>query len=66
MDDVPIWHKKCLTIEEASKLYNIGTSRLRSMTDEEDCKFVLHVGNKRLIKVQKFDEYINADFCYSI
>lgn len=64
--EVPIWHKKCLTIDEAAKVYNIGTNRLRSMTEAEDCPFVLHVGNKRLIKTQRFDEYINADYCYSI
>ena len=64
--EVPIWQKKCLTIDEAAKVYNIGTNRLRSMTEAEDCPFVLHVGNKRLIKAQRFDEYINADYCYSI
>lgn len=65
-ESVPVWHKECLTIEEASKLYGIGMNRLRSMTDGEDCPFVLHVGSKRLIKRRRFDDYINADYCYSI
>lgn len=56
--EIPIYYKQNLTIEEAAVYSNIGQNKLRQMTDDEDCKFVLWVGNKRLIKRKIFDEYI--------
>ena len=56
--EIPIYYKQNLTIEEAAVYSNIGQNKLRQMTDDEDCKFVLWVGNKRLIKRKLFDEYI--------
>ena len=54
--EVPIWHKANLTINEAAAYSNIGLSKLREMTESEDCNFVLWVGNKRLIKRVLFDK----------
>lgn len=62
--DVPIWKRSTLTIEEAAAYSGIGRNKLRSLSDQEDCPFVLWVGNKRLIKRQLLDEYINQ--MYSI
>ncbi len=62
--EVPIWEKSNLTLEEAAAYSNIGICKLRSLTDDDNCKFVLWVGNKRLIKRRKLDEYI--DKAYSI
>lgn len=56
--EVPIWHKTNLTIEEAAAYSNIGLHKLREITDDEDCQFVLWVGNKRLIKRKMFDKYL--------
>ncbi len=61
---VPIWEKVNLTLPEAAELYNIGINRLREISDDDCCPFVLFVGNKRLIKRKKFDEYL--DETYSI
>lgn len=61
---VPVWEKQNLTIEEAAAYSNIGQNKLREISEGENCPFVLHVGNKRLIKRKKFDSYI--DSCYSI
>ena len=61
---VPIWEKSNLTIEEAALYSNIGQNKLRELTDNDDCKFVLWVGTKRLIKRKLFDEYI--EHAYSI
>ncbi|HJF21757.1 MAG TPA: excisionase family DNA-binding protein [Mammaliicoccus lentus] len=63
-DEVPIWHKANLTINEAAVYSNIGVHKLREITDSENCDFVLWVGNKRLIKREKFDEYLRS--IYSI
>lgn len=54
----PIWHKTNLTIEEAAAYSNIGLHKLREITNDEDCQFVLWVGNKRLIKRKMFDKYL--------
>ena len=62
--DIPIWEKSNLTIEEAAVYSNIGQGKLRKMTEDERCPFVLWVGCKRLIKRKKFDEYIEG--AYSI
>ncbi|MBQ9970041.1 MAG: helix-turn-helix domain-containing protein [Oscillospiraceae bacterium] len=59
MKEIEIHNKVLLTIEEAAAYSNIGVKKLRSMTDKIDCPFVLWNGQKRLIKKQKFDEYLN-------
>lgn len=48
--DVPIWHKSNLTIDEAVEYSGIGRERLRKLTSQEECPFVLHIGNRRMIK----------------
>ncbi len=56
--EVPIWEKSNLTIEEAAAYSNIGIAKIRKLTDDEHCDFVLWIGSKRLIKRKKFDEYV--------
>jgi len=58
MKEVPIWEKSNLTLEEAAAYSGIGINKLRILTDDERCEFVLWVGTKRLIKRKKLDEYI--------
>ena len=60
--EVPIWEKANLSIDEAASYFNIGTGKLREMTNKDDCAFVLWCGSKRLIKRQKFEEYLNKSF----
>ena len=36
--------------------------KLRKLTDNEHCQFVLWVGSKRLIKRRKLDEYTEKMF----
>lgn len=62
--EVPIWQKSNLTLEEAAAYSGIGINKLRKMTDDERCPFVLWNGSKRLIKRTKLDEYTNR--AYSI
>ena len=64
MKDVPIWEKSNLTLEEAAAYSGIGINKLREITNEDKCKVVLWVGNKRLIKRRLFDCYIEQ--AYSI
>lgn len=58
-NEVPIWKRSTLTIDEAAAYSGIGRNKLRSLTDKDDCPFVLWVGSKRLIKRKLLDEYIN-------
>lgn len=64
MKEVPIWEKSNLNLEEAAAYSGIGVNKLRAITNERDCKFVLWIGNKRLIKRRLLDEYIEQ--AYSI
>lgn len=61
---VPIWEKSNLTLEEAAAYSGIGINKLRKMSDDQRCPFVLWNGTRRLIKRKKLDEYIEK--AYSI
>ena len=58
MKEVPIWEKANLTLEEAAAYSGIGVGKLRELTNEKNCNFVLWVGNKRLIKKRLFYHFI--------
>lgn len=62
--EVPIWQKSNLTLEEAAAYSGIGVNKLRTLSNDEHCPFVLWIGSKRLIKRRKLDEYVEA--AYSI
>jgi len=62
--EVPIWEKSNLTLEKAAAYSRIGINKLREISNDEKCKFVLWIGNKRLIKRKPFDAYIEQ--AYSI
>ncbi len=59
---IPIWEKLNLTIEEAAAYSNIGINKIREISNKDNCPFVLWVGNKRLIKRRKFDEFVEKQF----
>lgn len=60
--EIPISEKACLTLEEASAYFNIGINKLRSLTNDENCKYVIWCGNKRLIKKKIFAEYLENQY----
>lgn len=62
--EIPIWEKSNLTLDEASAYCGIGVSKLRELTNDSSCDFVLWNGTKRLIKRKKLDEYLQR--AYSI
>ena len=59
---VPIWQKSNLTIEEAAEYSGVGRNKLRQLSDDDNCPFVLWVGNKRLIKRRELDEFLGRMF----
>ena len=62
MKEVPLWEKSNLNLEEAAAYSGIGINKLRDLTSDKNCQFVLWVGNKRLIKRRLFDQYIEQEF----
>ncbi len=59
---VPIWEKSNLTVEEAASYSGIGMTKIKEISNDDRCPFVLWVGNKRLIKRKQFDAYIDKMF----
>ena len=57
MKEVHIWEKSYLTLEEAAAYSGIGINKLRKLSDDEQCRFVLWIGSKRLIKRRQLDEF---------
>lgn len=63
-DTVPVWEKANLSMEEAAAYFGIGINKLREMTNEDNCPFVLWNGSKRMIKRKAFEKFLEA--AYSI
>lgn len=61
---IPLWEKRLLTLEEASVLFGIGINRLRLLSDDNNCTFVLWNQSKRLIKREQLERYLEK--AYSI
>lgn len=61
---VPVYQKTLLTLNEAAAYSGIGICKLRELSNEKDCPFVLFNGSKRLIKRKLLDEYL--EHMYSI
>ena len=61
---VPIWEKANLSMEEAAAYFGIGINKLREMTNEDNCPYVLWNGSKRMIKRRAFQKFLEA--AYSI
>ena len=59
-ETIPIWEKRNLTLEEAAEYFGIGISKIRELSNQENCDFVLWIGTKRLIKRIKFEQYLDA------
>lgn len=57
--EIPVWEKMNLTLEEAAEYSNIGVNRLRALSNDPRCKFVVFVGKKRLIKRKEFEKFIS-------
>ena len=62
--NVPIGDKALLTLEEAAMYFNIGMNKIRELTADDHCPYVLWNGSKRLIKRETFKEYLYS--LYSI
>ena len=44
--EIPFWEKSMLTLEESGAYFGIGVNKLRRMTEDENCDFVVWTGSK--------------------
>ena len=61
MNTVPIWEKLTLTIDEAAEYSNIGINKIRELSNNPRCNFVIFVGKRRLIKRKEFEKFISEN-----
>ena len=61
---VPISEKCLLTLDEAVQYTGLGHQKLRDISNEDYCNFVLWNGSKRMLKRARLEEYLNK--AYSI
>lgn len=61
---VPLWEKANLSLEEAAAYTGVGICKLREISDDPSCGFVLWIGSKRLLKRKKLEEFLER--VYSI
>ena len=60
VNEIPIWMKYTLTVEEAAVYFRVGENKLRKITAEnKDADFLLWNGTRPQIKRKKFEEYID-------
>lgn len=60
-NDVPIWEKYTLTIEEAAKYFRIGEKKLRKLAEEnQDANWLIMNGNRAQIKRKQFEKVIDS------
>ena len=61
-NQIPIWEKSNLTLKEAAEYFGIGINKLKEITNDENCEFVLWVGSKRMIKRISLEEHIKNQY----
>lgn len=59
-NNIPIWEKYALSIEEAAEYFGVGENRLRDLIKEQqDANFFLWIGNRTKIKRRLFENYLD-------
>ena len=59
---VPLWKRLTLSVLEASFYSGISRKKLAKLTDEPNCDFVMWVGEKKMIKRDKLDDFIDEAY----
>lgn len=59
-NEIPVWEKYTLTIEEASRYFRIGENKLRKLVEENpSAGWVIMNGNRIQIKRKQFEKVID-------
>lgn len=60
-NDIPMWEKYTLTIEEAFKYFRIGEKKLRKLAEKKpDAGWLIMNGNRLQIKRKQFEKVIDT------
>lgn len=59
---ISISEKYLLTLEEAAQYTGLGMQKLRNISNDDNCNFVLWNGTKRMFKRIKLEEHLNRLF----
>ena len=59
-EDIPIWEKKCLTVEEAAAYSGIGERKLKALLMDKDCSFRIARSDRLLIIREKLEKFIDS------
>ena len=59
-NNVPLWEKYILTIQEAAEYFHIDEKKLRKLVEEKaDADFIIMNGNRAMIKRKLFEQYLD-------
>jgi excisionase family DNA binding protein len=59
---LPLEAKPLLTLKEASVYTGIGINKLREMSNESSCDYVLFVGRKRMFKREALLQFLKEAY----
>lgn len=59
---IPLDAKPLLTLKEASTYTGIGINKLRDMSNERNCDYVLFVGRKRMFKRKALLKFLEESY----
>ena len=60
LEEIPVWEKYTLSVEEAAAYFRIGENKLRKIIDENsDADYILWNGSRPQIKRKKFERFID-------
>ena len=60
--NIPLDQKALLTLKEASVYTGIGITKLRDMSNERNCDYVLFVGRKRMFKREALLRFLEQSY----
>ncbi len=60
--EIPLWEKALLTLDEAAEYTGLGLQKLRELSNDERCEFVLYNGAKRMFKRRKLESYLDGQY----
>lgn len=59
-NNIPVWEKYTLSIEEASEYFRIGENKIRRLAEEnKDANWILYNGNRIQIKRKQFEKIVD-------
>ena len=59
-NDIPVWRKYTLSVQEAAKYFRIGDKKMRKLIEENpSANYILWNGTRPQIKRRLFEQYLD-------